>query len=152
MVVTRSVVVSKAHQTWQVHIHGHHVNPSIIPSLADIPVKLNGTSTSLLLTRLSQLYTCAGNPDPIFIALGKAKKNCQFLSADNHVMAYLDCNACVSLDGQVYPVTVCCSDCHLLAENVRCLVCPLFHKNLQAQHSQAMRTRTIEKNKNTNYR
>ena len=65
---------------WQVHIHGHLLNPSNIPSLANIPTTLNGDTASLLLKQLSQLRTCVGNPEEKFVHLGKAKKNgCFFI-------------------------------------------------------------------------
>ena len=74
LVVTRSLVIDQADKTWQVHIHNHKLEPSLIPSLTGIPAKLTPSSASLLLHQLSQLKTYIGNPDPDFISLGKEKK------------------------------------------------------------------------------
>ena len=152
LIVTHSLTINKAQQTWRVHIHGHLLNPSQIPTFADIPAKLNASSVSVLLSRLSELNICVGNPDPEFTNLGKNKKNGHFLSADKAVVAYLDRSACVSLHGHQYPVTVRCYNCHLLTDGLRCPVCSWFRNNLHAQLSRAMRSRTMEKSKKTNYR
>ena len=74
LVVTRSVVINKFEQTWHVHIHGNQVNPLLIPSLADIPDKLSDSTTSLLLSRITDLNICTGNPETIFVELGRTKK------------------------------------------------------------------------------
>ena len=75
LVVTRSLVINGSQQTWQVHIHGHKLDPSVISNLADIPNNLDVNTASILLNRLSELNICAGNPEPKFISLGKTKKN-----------------------------------------------------------------------------
>ena len=40
LVVTHSLVIDGTHHTWQVHVHGHLVDPSVIPTLANIPNNL----------------------------------------------------------------------------------------------------------------
>ena len=74
LVVTLSVVIIKFEQTWHVHIHGNQVNPFLIPSLADIPDKLSDSTTSLLLSWINDLKICTGNPEAIFVELGRKKK------------------------------------------------------------------------------
>ena len=152
LVVTRSVVVSSTNRTWRVHVHGHLLDPSAVPLLADIPSTLDSSTTSLLLQRLGELNICIGNPEANFIAIGRSKKNGQFLSADKIIVAYLDSNACVTVDGQEYPVTVRCSKCHLLTERVRCQECLRYRKILLAHHSRAVRDLPAQKSKRVNYR
>ena len=152
LVVTRSLVISRVSQMWQVHIHGHLLNPSNIPSLANIPTTLNGDTASLLLKQLSQLRTCVGNPEEKFVSLGKAKKNSCFLSPNKEMVAYLDEYACVTLQNQVYTATVRSSKCHLLTDEERCPVCSKYRKNLLAQHSRALRVQTRQRPKQTNFR
>lgn len=148
--VTRSLVINEATRLWQVHINGHPVDPVVVPQLVDLPAKVNSTSASVLLHYLTMLKTCAGNPDPTYVALGKSKKNAKFMSADGKVVAYLDSNACVYVGEECYPVTVRCSACHLLTDTVHCDICHQFRHNLCAQHSRSLRIRSASKN--TNYR
>lgn len=152
LVVTRSLVVSYSCRTWQVHIHGNLVNPSIIPTLADIPSKLDATTTSLLLQRLSKLNACSGNPEANFTALANAKKNQQFLSTNKAVVAYLDASAWVTANGKVYPVTVRCSKCHLLTAEVHCQECHRYRNVLRARCSRALQDSPAQKSKKINYR
>ena len=153
LVVTRSLVIDQADKTWQIHIHNHKLEPSLIPSLTGIPAKLTPSSASLLLHQLSQLKTCVGNPD--FISLGKEKKNLLFLSSEKSVVAFLDRNACVYAYDQCYPVTVRCSTCHLLSEDIRCSVCSQHRSNLRAQLSRFRKTEqplSTKNSKHINYR
>ena len=110
-------------------------------------------TASILLNRLSELKICAGNPEPKFISIGRTKKNSQFLSPDSEVMAFLDNNACVSANGLEYPITVRCSKCHLLTDEVRCPVCTKYRKNLVAQEAHITKqTCMLQKSSKTNYR
>lgn len=152
LVLTRSVIIDRDRWSWQLHVHGKPVDPLNIPSLADTPVRLNCSTTSMLLSRLADLKTCAGNPDSSFVSLCKAKKNMQFESHDKRVVAYLDTYACVFIDGQCYSSTVRCSDCFLLSTNDRCDVCAQFRNNLRAQLSRSLRSRRAFYSKNANYR
>ena len=153
LVVTSSLVINGSQQTWQVHIHGHKLDPSVISNLADIPNNLDVNTASILLNRLSELKICAGNPEPKFISLGRTKKNSQFLSPDSEVMAFLDNNACVSANGLEYPITVRCSKCHLLTDEVGCPVCTKYRKNLVAQEARITKqTCMLQKSSKTNYR
>ena len=114
LVVARSLVVDSSSRTWRVHIHGHQLDPSLVPTLVTVPSTLNGSSTSLLLQQLNQLKTCAGNPDVRFVTLAESRKNGRFLSSDKAVVAYLDSSACVTVDGQEFPV---------IQSDVPCVVC-----------------------------
>ena len=151
LVVTRSLVV-KEDRSWQVHVHSHPIDLSIIPTIAGIPSELDRESATLLLSQIAELQTCVGNPEPKFIALGEAKKNGRFLSAAKEVVAYIDRSACVAVGGLQYPSTVRCSKCHLLTNNVRCSECITYRKNLIAQHSRASRHNSSEQSKKINYR
>ena len=152
LVITRSLVINKAHQTWRVHVHGHLLDPSNISSLADVPVTLDGNAASLLLKNLSQLKTCVGNPEEKFVSLGKKKRNGCFLSPNKEVVAYLDEYACVTLKNQVYTATIRSSKCFLLTDEQRCPACSRYRKNLLAQHSRILRLQTKERSKNINFR
>ena len=151
--MTRTLVVASTLHTWQVHINGHSLNPSLIPTLSDLPMVLSIPEISLLLSLLTDLTTCIGNPDHDFVDLGKAKRNEQFLSPTSNVVAYLDRNACVCLDGEYYPVTVRSSQCHLLIDTAlpRCPACSKFRHNLRAQLSRSSSRLSSIKMK-TNYR
>ena len=147
LVVTRTLVVASTFHTWQVYIHGHLLNPSLIPLLCDLPLVLNVPDISLLLSRLSNLSTCVGNTDHDFVDLSKSKKNEQFLSPTQNVVGYLDRNACVCLNGEYYPLTVRSSQCHLLVDNSklpRCPACSIFRNNLRALLSRSMRHSQIK--------
>ena len=75
LVVTRSLVVNGTDRTWQLHIHGHLVNTSAVSSLLPFPSQLDNDSViSELLSTVDKLATCVGNPEPIYVTLGKAKK------------------------------------------------------------------------------
>ena len=76
VVVTCSIVVDGgSERTWQLHIHGHPVNTSLISSLSVFPSTVKDESViSDLLTAVNQLKTCIGNPRPNYVNLGKAKK------------------------------------------------------------------------------
>ena len=101
LVVSRSLIV-KADHSWILHVHGHAVDPTLTPSLAEIPSLLDISSMSTLLQKVSSLNTCVGNPEAKFVALCETKKNKQFLSASKQVIAYLDSGISVILDGQEY--------------------------------------------------
>ena len=99
VVVTRSLVLESNH-SWMLHIHGHRVDPSHIPSFDD-KLHLDSASTiASLLQIVCSLNTCVGNPDTKIIELAKCKKNDQFLTLKHDVVAYLDAGTCVSIEGQ----------------------------------------------------
>ena len=151
IVVTHSLVVDTS-RTWKVHIHGHLVDTTVIPLLADTPSTLDGSSTSSLLQKISELNICAGNPDPKFIDLEKARKNAQFLSTSKSVVAYLDRSACVSVNRQEYAVTVRCTKCHLLTSEVRCQECSDYRRTLHLFQSHAVLRDTAKTSTSVNYR
>lgn len=151
LVVTRSMVVSCC-KTWRVHINGHLLDRSAVPLLAGIPRTLDAGTTSQLLQRLDELDTCAGNPDHKFITFARSKKAGQFLAKDKSVVAFLDDNACVMIDGQEYPVTVRCSKCHLLTKGVRCVECQRYRKVLFAIKSHAVKDVPAQRSKRVNFR
>lgn len=140
----------KSDATWDLKIHGHSIPHHI---LADFPVHLDHESTSLLLTRLSTLNTCPGNPEPKFTSL---KDSGKFLSATNQTVAYLDSNYLVTVKEGTkensYTSTVRTTNCHLLTKDVRCTACKKYRKNLLAQYSRVMRMRTTNRSKKVNYR
>ena len=78
-----------------VHVHGHPLPPSSL-ILADFGSHLDSVTASMLLARLSDLHTCPGNPEPKFVSLANAKRNKEFLSSNNEVVAYADAHAWVS--------------------------------------------------------
>ena len=75
--------------TWHVHVRGHPLPPSSL-ILADFGSHLDSVTASMLLARLSDLHTCPGNPEPKFVSLANAKRNREFLSSNNEVVAYAD--------------------------------------------------------------
>ena len=152
LVVARSLVVDSSSRTWRVHIHGHQLDPSLVPTLVTVPSTLNGSSTSLLLQQLNQLKTCAGNPDVRFVTLAESRKNGRFLSSDKAVVAYLDSSACVTVDGQEFPVTVRCSMCCLLTERVRCSECARYRKVLISTYHRAIQDLPTKRSVKVNYR
>ena len=151
LVVTRSLIV-KQDGSWLLNVHSHSVNRMKIPSLTSIPAKLNSDSAALLLGKIGELNTCAGNPDPKFTAIAEAKKNCQFLSARNEVVAYLDSSACVTIGELQYSSTVRCLKCHLLTDDVCCSECTTYRNSLLIQHSRVMKRSSSVKSKKTNFR
>ena len=152
LVVARSLVVSSC-QTWRVHIHGHLLDPSVIPSLASIPTTLDVSTINLLLSELEKLSTCAGNPDDNFVTLAKSKKGNKFLAANRSVAAYLDVNASVMIDSCEYPVTVRCSKCHLLtADGARCQECMKYRKVLFIHQSRADKVSSTQRSTRVNFR
>ena len=155
LVVTRSLVVDQTNQTWKVHINSHLLDPGRISSLADIPTTVDSSTIVLLLERLGQLKTCAGNPDEQFVSLSKSRRNGCFLTHTKEVMAYLDTNACIMVEDQTYPATVRSSKCRLLTPNKRCVECSSYRKTLLALHYRALQTGTPNRSKHsthTNFR
>ena len=122
--------------TWHVHVRGHPLPPSSL-ILADFGSHLDSVTASMLLARLSDLHTCPGNPEPKFVSLANAKRNREFLSSNNEVVAYADAHGSVSAKGTCYPCTVRTTECHLLTKELRCDQCKGYRKNLLAQHSRA---------------
>ena len=151
LVVTRSLIV-KQDYTWVLNVHGHPVDPSNISSLALIPHNLTRDLATLLLSRLEELNTCVGNPEPKFVSLGEAKKKGQLKSLEKEVVAYVDSSACVGIGHQQYAHTIRCMKCHLLTTEVRCSECAAYRKNLLAQHSRARRRSTSVQRRTTNFR
>ena len=128
IVVTRSLVV-KSDCSWMLHVHGHRVDASHIPKFDEMPF-LDPTSTNTLLQKVDSLNTCVGNHDSKIINLANQKKNGQFLSQKQDVVAYLDVGTCVSTEGQEYASTVCTSSCSLLTNGIRCENCTGYRKTL----------------------
>ena len=127
LVVSRSLIV-KADCSWILHVNGHQVDPQNIPSLSNLPSFLDLSTTLSLLHKVSQLNTCVGNCDARLIHLATQKKNHQFLSFRQEVIAFLDKSVCVSHDGQQYPCTIRRHDCHLLSTENRCTTCSNYRK------------------------
>ena len=75
LVVTRSLIV-KQDYTWVLNVHCHPVDPSKISSLALIPHNLTRDSATLLLSRLAELNTCVGNPEPKIVSLRRRGSCC----------------------------------------------------------------------------
>ncbi len=136
LIVTRSLII-KPDCKWILHVNGHLVDPSVIPSLSTIPSSVSAETAGVLLENIGQLKTCPGNPDTRFVALGEKKKNGQFLSQSKAIVAYIDSGICVSDAGETYPSTIRCSNCHLLTDGSRCTNCRSYRRNLIAQ---ALRT------------
>ena len=134
------------------HINNHHVDPQSISSFVEVPPLLDAISTTSLLQTVCSLNTCAGNPDPKFVTLAESKKNGQFLSIKQKVVAYLDSGFCLLVDGQQYASTVRCSNCHLLTDRVRCTNCGVYRSTLiSMSYCFEKRNATIQ-SKTTNYR
>ncbi len=150
--VIRSLVVDES-STWLLHIHGHPINILLIPSISVFPLTIKHDSViSDLLTTVNKLTTCVGNPELAYVNLGKAKKNGEFLSIGKQAVAFVDSNATVTIDQQVYAVTVRCVDCCLLiSEGVRCSPCQNFRKNLQTKYRRSIVEKLVE-NQKTNLR
>lgn len=137
--------------TWQLHVHNHLVS-SESPIIAECHSHLNSVTTSVLLSRLSTLHACPGNPEPKFVSLASMKRSGEFLSSGNDVVAYLDRNGSVTVNDNCYASTVRTTKCHLLTEELRCEVCKGYLKNLLAQHSRAIHASTEQMSKRVNYR
>ena len=152
IVVARSLVFCGT--TWQLHIHGHRVDASLIPALSVFPSNIEENSIiSDLLSDVDKLTVCVGNPEPSYVSLGKQKKNREFLSISKAVVAYLDSNAGVINDGQFCAITIRCVNCCLLIPSgVRCQNCQKFWKNLQTMHRRSLAEKNPIKNQKTNHR
>ena len=149
LVITRSLVIDKSGE-WQLHINGHLVNATVVPLLASFPKVLPESDAFKLMTIVNDLNTCVGNPDPKFVTLGKAKKNRYFLSVKKEIVAYLDNNAVVTVNGETYPETVRCSECYLLTTEIRCPVCISYRASLTSQYHRSLKLNV--KSNRVNYR
>ena len=149
LVVTRSLVIDKAGE-WQLHANGHLVDTSVVPLLASFPEVLPESDVLKLMSIVNELNTCVGNPELKFISLGKAKKNRRFLSVNKEVVAFLDSNAVVTVDGETYLETVRCSKCYLLTTEVRCPVCTSYCVSLNSQYHRSLKSNV--KSNRVNYR
>ena len=143
-------LVIKNDCTWQIHVHGHCL-PQDSPVLAEHPSVLNSTSAALLLSGLSHMNICPGNPEEKFTSIAATKRNGEFLSASSEIVAYLDKNGHVTMNGQMYTSTVRTTQCHLFSKESRCLVCTKYRKSLLVQHSRIVQTPANTSNK-VNYR
>jgi hypothetical protein len=107
----------------------------------------------MILAKLSCLHTCPGSPEPKFIALADGKRNKEFLSSSNEVVAFVDTKGLVDVKGTWFPSTVRTTKCHLLTGDLRCTECKGYRKNLLAQHSRAKQQEPRKKvTKKINYR
>lgn len=150
LAVTRSLVV-KADYSWILHVNNHLVDPQKIPSLSDFPSFVDAKATSDLLVAVCALNTCAGNPDPKFVTLAKSRKNAQFLSKKNEVVAYLDSGFCVLFDDQPFVSTVRCSSCPMLTDRSRCLVCGVYRNQLLTMSYRFEKRKSAPRSRSTNY-
>ena len=151
LAVTCSIIV-KNDCSWMMHINNHFVDPQNISFFVEVPPILDAVSTTSLLQTLCNLNTCAGNLDPKFIKLANSKKNGLFLLSKKEVVAYLDSGFCVSVDGQQYASTVCCSHCHLLTKGTRCVDCDVYRSTLTTMCYRFEKRSTSIQRKETNYR
>ena len=133
-------------------MHGHQLDPSLVPNwLLFHPHWMAALLLCCMFQWLNQLKTCAGNPDVRFVTLAESRKNGRFLSSDKVVVAYLDSNACVTVDGQEFPVTVRCFMC-LLTERVHCSECVRYRKVLIPTYHRAIQDLPTKRSVKVNYR
>lgn len=97
------------------HINGHQVDTSLVNELASFPTVLpTNFQISELMEATNNLTTCIGNLDPKFVAIGRKKRNRQFLSNSKKVVAYIDSSACVTVDEVTHASTIRSLTCQLL--------------------------------------
>ena len=137
--------------TWHVHVHNHLLPPSS-HILKDFRSHLDSTTASMVLAKLSELHTCPGNPEPKFTALANGKRNMDFRSSNDEVVAFVDTNGMTNVKGTWYPSTVRTTKCQLLTGDLRCTECKGYRKNLLAQHSRAKQQQPERATKKVNYR
>ncbi len=94
----------------------NHPIPSDSPVIAGCPSSHDSVTTSMLLSRLSSLHSCPGNPEPKFVSLASMKRNGKFLSSNSEVVAYLDSGGSVMANGECYASTVRTVMRHLLTD------------------------------------
>ena len=142
-------LVIREDSTWQLNVHNHPVLPSS-PIVAGVGSCLDAASASVLLSRVSALHTCPGNPEPKFVSLASGKQNGEFLSSSKEVVAFLDTNGSVKVKEMCYKNTIRATKCLLLTEELRCAECTRYRKSLIVQHSRASVQTTMSKK--VNYR
>ena len=102
-------------RTWSLHVHGQEVKPSHCNAIINFPSKLSPDVVAVLLKKLDSLCVCAGNPDPRFVQLLKAKKG-SIVSADGTPSAYID-STTIELNGVKYSETVRTSKCQVIGKS-----------------------------------
>ncbi len=133
VIVTHCLAVKKDF-TWQVSVHGHTISSDCSP-LSAIPKHLTKKSTQELLTTLDTASVCAGHPDKHLLEFVKAKKG-NVLSKSGKVMATIDANAPIFLNGERYLETVRPLSCTVLVHGVKCSSCTAYRDTLRAMYHQ----------------
>ena len=129
LVVTHSVIVN-ADFSWQASVHGHIIQPTSSNPLSSIPVNLNQSSLSNLVSVLDSCTVCPGNPDPHFVTMVESRKG-KFVTSTGEVRASIESALPVSINGKMYTSTIRTIRCH----GAKCSECKSYRAQLHSMYS-----------------
>ena len=121
--------------TWKVWVHGHEVNKVECPPIQNISDHLNSKAALVkLMVALNTANVCPGHPDLHLCSFIEPKHN-KLTCKNGNIVAYLDTNCCVTLNGDTYPQTIRTASCQLLVLGTKCDACVDFRSSLRAMHN-----------------
>ena len=99
--------------------------------LSNVPNKVDHESLRTLLAKLDGCRVCPGHPDTHFVEMVMAKKGTLTSSDGKEIVAALDSNAPVELNGEVYTQTVRHRSCEILTNGTKCPQCVKYRDSLR---------------------
>ena len=133
LVVTHSVIVN-ADFSWQASVHGHIIQPTSSNPLSSIPVNLNQSSLSNLVSVLDSCTVCPGNPDPHFVTLAESRKG-KFVTSTGEIRASFESALPVSINGKMYTSTIRTIGCEVVTHGAKCSECKNYRAQLRSMYS-----------------
>ena len=96
-IITHAVTVL-ADFSWKIAVHGHELTQVRCQELFSLGAKIDPRQFVQVISLMEQLHVCAGHPDEHFLKMAQDKKG-RFVSTTGDVVAFVDKNAIIQLDG-----------------------------------------------------
>ena len=131
LMVTHSLTIH-SNLSWLLFVNQHLIDSAVCGPLKSFSGPLTPENLSQLLVEVDRLSICAGQPDDHFVRMVQAKKG-KILSCNGKVVAYVDSTQ-VEFNGNVYQRTVRTSECEVISNSTKCVVCTKYRTNLRAMY------------------
>lgn len=142
LVITHTLLVERD-LSWNVFVHGHHINRTTSGLLSSIPSHIDSSTLLTLLSILDSASVCPGHPDSKFIEIAKKRKGV-FYGQNGEIKASLESSFPVVRNGVTYSSTIRASQCEILIKNEKsiCETCKAYGSTLRAIYSRCARSQT----------
>lgn len=111
--------------TWRVFVLGHKVEKQANTLLCDIPHHLDTASFVELYSILDSATVCSGCPQSRYVDMARSRGG-KFLSGNNQPTALLEASPFTTIRRV---------DCHLLANDLKCIKCKNYESTLRTLYS-----------------